>query len=162
MDEPEYFPPSSEPTQLRAASISIPNLAAELELFPSTVVTGDVGHATLVLRNTGLAAIDFQSDSILVGRVLNLSKEFVDTDVGFVAGTGIRVQLAYKQELELPVRFGTSSHQLEVGHIAPGNYLISVQLPVHSEGVSGVPRVVDVPPVEVTVVARESGDDQTR
>jgi hypothetical protein len=97
MDEPDYFPESSEPTPPSTTSISIPNLAAEVELSDATVVTGDVGHAILVLRNTGLAAIDFESDSILVARVSNSSRETVVTDVGYVAGTGLRIQLAYKR-----------------------------------------------------------------
>jgi hypothetical protein len=160
MDESDYFPATSEPTQLPAASISIPNLASELELASSEIVAGDLGHATLVLRNTGLAAIDFDSDSILVGNVSSLSKETVGTDVGYVAGTGIHVKLAYKQELEIPVIFGTSSHQHESGHIPPGAYLVSVQLPVHTSGVSGLPRVVDVPPVEVTVLPPGKVGDQ--
>jgi len=154
MDEPDYFPESSEPTRPTAISISIPNLAAELELPTSTVVAGEVGHATLVLRNTGLAAIDFESDSTLVGHVSNVSRDEFVTDVGFVAGTGIRIQLAYKQDLEIPVIFGTSSHRHEDGHIPPGDYFISVQLPVRSQGDSEKRRVIEVPAVEVTVLAR--------
>jgi hypothetical protein len=153
MDEPDYFPDSSEPTRPPATAISIPNLASELELPTSTVVAGDIGHATLVLRNTGLAAIDFESDSILVGHVSNNSKGAVVTDVGFVAGTGLRIQLAYKQELEIPVIFGTSSHRHEDGHIPPGAYLVGVQLPVRNQGDTENPRVIEVPAVEVAVVA---------
>jgi hypothetical protein len=153
MDEPDYFPDSSEPTRPPTIGISIPNLASELELPTATVVAGDKGHAILVLRNTGLAAIDFESDSILVGHVLNTSKETVATDAGFIAGTGLRIQLAYKQELEIPVIFGTSSHRHENGHIPPGEYLVGVQLPVRNQGDSESLRVIEVPAVEVTVLA---------
>jgi hypothetical protein len=153
MDEPGYFPNSSEPTRLPTTSISIPNLAAELEYFTPIVVAGDDGRATLVLRNTGLAAIDFESDSILVGRVMTSSKDVIATDVHFVAGTGIRIQLAYKQDLEIPVIFGTSSHRHEDGHIAPGTYFVSVHLPVRNQGDSENLRVIEVPAVEVTVLA---------
>jgi hypothetical protein len=153
MDEPDYFPDSSQPTRPPATAISIPNLASELELSSSIVVAGETGHATLVLRNTGLAAIDFESDSILVGYVSNGSKEPVPTDAGFVAGTGIRIQLAYKQELEIPVIIGTSSHRHEHGYIPPGEYLVGVQLPVRKQGDGENLRVIEVPTVEVTVVA---------
>jgi hypothetical protein len=156
MDEPDYFPESSEPTQPPVTSISIPNLAAELELSTSTVVAGDRGHATLVLRNTGLAAIDFDSDSVLIGRVSDTSRDVVGTDAGFVTGTGKRIQLAYKQELEIPVIFGTSSHLFENGRIPPGEYLVSVQLPVRSQEASETFRVIDVPAVEVTVLPQDT------
>jgi hypothetical protein len=153
MGESDYFPDSSEPTQPPAVAISIPNLASELELRSSTVVAGEKGHATLVLRNTGLAAIDFESDSILVGHVSNTSKEIVVTDAGFFAGTGLRIQLAYKEELEIPVIFGTLSHRHEDGHIPPGEYLVGVQLPVRNQGETENLRVIEVPAVEVTVLA---------
>jgi hypothetical protein len=156
MDEPDYFPESSEPTQPPATSISIPNLAAELECSTSTVVAGENGQATLVLRNTGLAAIDFESDSILLGRVSDTSRDVVGTDAGFLAGTGKRIQLAYKQELEIPVIFGTSSHLFENGHIPPGEYFVSVQLPVRSQEASKTLRVIDVPAIGVTVLPRDT------
>ena len=153
MDEPEYFPDAPQSTRPRAASISIPNLAAELEFPTSSVVAGDQGHGTLILRNTGLAAIDFESDSVLVGHVSNESRVAVDTDDLYVAGTGMRVQLAYKQELEIPVIFGTSSHRFESGHLSPGTYFVGVQLPVRSAATPDALRVIDVPSVEVTVLA---------
>jgi hypothetical protein len=153
MDEPQYIPAVSEPTPPSTASISIPNLAAELN-FPTTgIVAGDRGRGTLVLRNTGLAAIGFDSDSVLIGRLSTASKDAVSTDVFYVAGTGIRVQLAYKQELEIPVIFETANRLVESGHIFPGTYFVDVQLPIRSQGQSGALRVVDVPAVEVTVLA---------
>jgi len=156
MDEPDYFPESSEPTRPHVASISIPNLAAELEFYTSTVVAGEDGHATLVLRNTGLAAIDFESDSILVGHVANIARDAIGTDVHFTPATSLRVQLAYKQDVEIPVLFGTSSHLYEDGHIPPGVYLVAVQLPVRSQDASETLRVIDVPSVEVTVLPRDT------
>lgn len=151
MDELDYFP--SEPTRPPTVAISIPNLASELELPSSSVVAGEDGHATLVLRNTGLAAIDFQSDSILVGRLSSLSREPVATDAIAVAGMETNVHLSFKQELEIPVVFKTSSLRREDGRIPPGEYLVGVQLPVRNQGDSESPRVIDVPGVEVTVVA---------
>jgi hypothetical protein len=153
MDEPEYFPESSEPTRPFATSISIPNLAAELEIVTTTLVAGDKGHATLVLRNTGLAAIDFESDSVLIGRVSDASRVAIATEAGYVAGTGKRIQLAYKKELEIPVIFGTSSNHFESGHIPPGTYWLGVQLPVRSQDDSETLRVIEVPAVEITVLA---------
>jgi hypothetical protein len=153
VDEPEYFPDAAAPTPPRAASISIPNLAAELEFPASSVVAGDQGHGTLILRNTGLAAIDFESDSVLVGHVSNESRVPVGTDDFYVAGTGMRVQLAYKQELEIPVVFGTSSHLFESGTLSPGTYFVGVQLPVRSAATPDARRVIEVPAVEVTVLA---------
>ena len=156
MDEPDYFPDSSEPTRLPATSISIPNLAAEMEFFTDTVVAGEDGRATLVLRNTGLAAIDFESDSMLVGHVTTVERDAVGTDVRFTPATNMRVQLAYKQDLEIPVVFGTSSHLFEDGHIPPGAYFVGVQLPVRSQDVAETLRVIDVPAVEITVVASDT------
>jgi hypothetical protein len=153
MDEPDYFPDSSEPTRPATVAISIPNLASELELPNSIVIAGENGHATLVLRNTGLAAIDFESDSILVGRLTDLSRVPVPTEAIAIAGMGTNVQLSYKQELEIPVIFKTSSHRHEAGHIPPGEYLVSVQLPVRNQGDAESLRVIEVPAVEITVVA---------
>jgi hypothetical protein len=148
MDEPHS-------TRPHATSISIPNLAAELEFFTPTVVAGDEGRATLVLRNTGLAVIDFESDSVLNGRVMDYSKDTVASDGLVVDRPSIRVQLAYKQVLEIPVIFGTSSSHHEDGRIPPGNYLVGVQLPVRSEVDAEKLRVIEVPAVEVTVLSRE-------
>jgi hypothetical protein len=152
MDEPDYFPNSSEPTRPPATSISIPNLAAELEISTPTLVAGEKGHASLVLRNTGLAVIDFESDSVLIGRVSDASRVAMVTEAGYVAGTGKRIQLAYKQELEIPVIFGTSSSHFESGRIPPGTYWVGVQLPVRSQEASETLRVIDVPAVEVTIL----------
>jgi hypothetical protein len=139
----------AESTPSPTTAISIPNLAAELELSSANIVAGEVGLATLVLRNTGLAAIDFQSDSILVGRLLDTSRNIVSVDSALVRGTGIRIQLPYKRELELPVRFATSGRG--GGHLSPGVYFLSVQLPVRSQAEAMTLRVVDVPSVELTV-----------
>jgi len=155
MDELEYFPDSSVPTAPSMTSISIPNLAAELESSSPELVAGEEGRAILVLRNTGLAKIEFHTDSVLVGRVLNTLREPVGTDDIAVAGMSTMVLLAYKQELEIPVVFNTSSHLNVEGRIPPGEYLLGVRLPIYNDGEgSYVTRVIEVAPIELRVLAR--------
>ncbi len=156
MDELEYLPDVFVPTRPLGTSISIPNLAAELELSVAAVVAGDSGTATLVLRNTGLAKIDFYTDSVLVGRVLNILREPVGSGHIAVATTATSVQLAYKQELEIPVVFETSSHHDVQRQLPPGEFLLSVRLPIYDEVALEATRVVEVSPINLTLIASEA------
>ncbi|MGH3732912.1 MAG: hypothetical protein ACRDVC_05975 [Acidimicrobiales bacterium] len=148
----------SAPEGARAADAStfVPNLDVTLELSSPSIETGQNGQGIVVLRNTGLAAIDFESVSPLLGVVLDhATREITGSIADLTAREMLKVSLAYKEVLEIPVVFSTGRSGENDATLPPGQYLVGVQIPVQdlSSNTSRGPRAIEVPLAEVTLVA---------
>jgi hypothetical protein len=105
-------------------------LEMSVEAGQRVLETGDDGHGRLVLRNSSSERIGpLVSGQPLAGSLLNASLETVGGYSGWIAGTGLIVDLAPGQSASIPVIYGTASTHEELGYtIPPGTYWLQVQM----------------------------------
>jgi hypothetical protein len=136
--------------------VSIPGLAASLELTTPVVVAGQNGHGLVVLRNAGDTRLVLESEQPLVGRVVDpATGKTVGGFAGAIAGTGLGIRLEPGEECRIGLLFGTGSNRAGLGYvIPPGRYLVQTEVPIYDSGSEpGLRRrVLPVPPAEVAVV----------
>jgi hypothetical protein len=136
--------------------VSIPGLAANLELTAAVVVAGQNGSGHVMLRNAGDARLELRSEQPLVGRVVSPgTRESVGGFAGNIAGTGLRIRLEPGDQYRIGLVFGTASNRDGLGYvIAPGRYLVQTEVPIYDSGPEPGRRrrVLPVPPAELTIV----------
>jgi hypothetical protein len=130
-------------------------LEMSVEVDQTVLEAGDDGHGQLVLRNNGQEKIGpLGLGQPLVGSLLNASQEAVGGFSGWIAGTGLTVDLAPGQSASIRVIFGTASTREELGYaLPPGRYWLQVQIRFRHG--SGEPTyALTAPLTQVTIVPR--------
>lgn len=131
-------------------------LEMSVEVDQKVLEAGDDGHGRLVLRNSTSERIGpLDTGQPLVGSLLNASLETVGGYSGWVAGTGLTVDLAPGRSAGIPVIYGTASTREDLGYaVPPGRYWLKVQMRFR-HGLGG-PRTntLTAPLTQITIIAR--------
>jgi hypothetical protein len=133
-------------------------LEVSVEVDQAVLEAGDDGHGRLVLRNNGQERIGpLNTGQPLVGSLLNASHEAVGGYTGWIAGTGLTIDLEPGGSASINVIFGTASSREELGYaLPPGEYWLKVQLSLrHGRGEPA--RALAAPLTRITVVHRKEG-----
>jgi hypothetical protein len=130
-------------------------LEMSVEVAQTVLEVGDDGHGRLVLRNNGPERIGpLDTGQPLVGVLLNASHEAVGGYSGWIAGTGLVVDLEPGRSASIKVIFGTASTREELGYaLPPGKYWLKVQAGFrHGHGEPA--RALTAPLTQITIVPR--------
>jgi hypothetical protein len=131
-------------------------LEMSVEAGQNVLEAGDDGHGQLVLRNSSSERIGpLSSGQPLVGSLLNASLESVGGYGGWIAGTGLILDLAPGQSASIPVIYGTTSTREDLGYVVPpGTYWLKVQLRFqHAPGRSPA-NTLTAPLTQITIIPR--------
>jgi hypothetical protein len=130
-------------------------LEMNVEVDQTVLEIGDDGHGRLVLRNNGPERIGpLGCGQPLVGSLLNASHEAVGGFTGWIAGTGLTVDLEPGRSASIKVIFGTASTREELGYaLPPGRYWLKVQMPFRP-GPGGPTHALTAPLTQITIVPR--------
>ena len=144
------------PAGLALEEQTFEGLEMSVEADQNVIETGDDGHGRLVLRNSSSERIGpLGSGQPLVGSLLNASLETVGGYSGWIAGTGLILDLASGRSASIPVIYGTASTPEDLGYaVPPGRYWLKVQMPFR-QGLGGPPtNAVTAPLTQITIVPR--------
>ena len=130
-------------------------LEMSVEVDQRVLEVGDDGHGLLVLRNNGRERIGpLGSGQPLVGSLLNASREAVGGYSGWIAGTGLTIDLAPGRSASIKVIFGTASTRQELGYaLPPGKYWLKVQARFR-HGHGEPTHALTAPLTQITIVPR--------
>jgi len=131
-------------------------LEMSVEVDQEVLEAGDDGHGRLVLRNSSSERIGpLGSGQPLVGSLLNASLETVGGYSGWIAGTGLIVDLAPGRSASIPVIYGTASTREDLGYaVPPGRYWLKVQMRFR-HGLGGPPtNALTAPLTQITIIPR--------
>jgi hypothetical protein len=132
-------------------------LEMSVEVDQKVLEAGDDGHGRLVLRSSSSERIGpLDTGQPLVGSLLNASLETVGGYSGWIAGTGLTVDLAPGRSASIPVIYGTASTREDLGYaVPPGRYWLKVQMRFR-HGRSGPPTnaLLTAPLTQITIIAR--------
>jgi hypothetical protein len=131
-------------------------LEMSVEAGQGVLEAGDDGRGRLVLRNGGSERIGpLGSGQPLVGSLLNVSLETVGGYGGWIAGTGLILDLAPGRSASIPVIYGTASTLGDLGYaVPPGTYWLKVQMRF-CHGPGGPPtNVLTAPLTQITIIPR--------
>lgn len=131
-------------------------LEISVEAGQRVLEAGDDGHGRLVLRNSGSERIGpLGSGWPLVGSLQNASLETVGGYGGWIAGTGLIIDLAPGQPASIPVIYGTASTREDLGYVVPpGTYWLKVQMRFR-HGLGGPPtHALTAPLTQITIIPR--------
>jgi hypothetical protein len=131
-------------------------LEISVEAGQRVLEAGDDGHGRLVLRNSGSERIGpLASGQPLAGSLQNASLETVGGYGGWIAGTGLIIDLAPGQSARIPVIYGTASTREDLGYVVPpGTYWLKVQLRFR-HGLGGPPtHALTAPLTQITIIPR--------
>ena len=131
-------------------------LEMNVEAGQKVLEAGDDGHGRLVLRNSSSERIGpLASGQPLAGSLLNAALETVGGYSGWIAGTGLIVDLAPGRSASIPVIYGTASTREDLGYaVPPGRYWLKVQMRFR-HGLGGPPtNALTAPPTQITIIPR--------
>jgi hypothetical protein len=131
-------------------------LEISVEADQRVLEVGGDGHGQLVLRNGSSERIGpLDSGRPLIGSLLNASLETVGTYGGWIAGTGMIIDLAPGQSASIPVIYGTTSTRADLGYaVPPGTYWLKVQMPFR-HGLGGPStHALTAPLTQITIIPR--------
>ncbi|HTQ80440.1 MAG TPA: hypothetical protein VMM92_10625 [Thermoanaerobaculia bacterium] len=132
-------------------------LEMSVEAGQKVLEAGDDGHGRLVLRNSGSERIGpLGSGQPLSGSLLNTSLETVGGYSGWIAGTGLVVDLAPGRSASIPVIYGTASTREDLGYVLPpGTYWLKVRMRFR-HGLGGGPptHALTAPLTQITIIPR--------
>ena len=131
-------------------------LEISVEAGQRVLEAGDDGHGRLVLRNSGSERIGpLGSGQPLAGSLQNASLETVGGYGGWIAGTGLIIDLAPGQSASVPVIYGTASTREDLGYVVPpGTYWLKVQMRFR-HGLGGPPtHALTAPLTQITIIPR--------
>jgi len=131
-------------------------LEISVEAGQKILEAGDDGHGRLVLRNSSSGRIGpLGSGQPLAGSLLNVSLEAVGGYGGWIAGTGLIIDLAPGRSASIPVIYGTASTREDLGYVVPpGRYWLQVQMRFR-HGLGGPPtNALTAPLTQITVIPR--------
>jgi hypothetical protein len=128
-------------------------LEVSLAVDQAVLEVGDDGHGRLVLRNNGRERIGpLNTGQPLVGSLLNASHEPVGGFNGWIAGTGLAIDLKPGGSASINVIFGTASSREELGYaLPPGEYWLKVHVPLR-RGRGEPASALAVPLTRITIV----------
>jgi hypothetical protein len=129
-------------------------LDVSVEADQIVLEVGDDGHGRLVLHNTGSERIGpLGSGRPLVGSLLNAALESVGGYGGWIAGTGLIIDLEPGRSVSIPVIYGTASTREDLGYtVPPGTYWLQVQMRFRP-GLGGPPtHALTAPLTQITVI----------
>jgi hypothetical protein len=134
-------------------------LEISAEVDQEVLQAGDDGHGRLVLRNSGPERIGpLATGQPLVGALLNSSLEVVGGYSGWVAGTGLTIDLAPGGSASVRFIFGTASTREDLGYVLPpGMYWLRVQMRLHHGRGAPLTTAPAVPLTQITVIPRDQG-----
>jgi hypothetical protein len=141
------------PDGLAPAEQDFAGLEVSVEVDQTVLEVGDDGHGQLVLRNNGQERIGpLNTDQPLVGSLLNASHEPVGGYTGWIAGTGLAIDLEPGGSASINVIFGTASSREELGYaLPPGEYWLKVHVPLRRGRGEPAPALA-VPLPRITIV----------
>jgi hypothetical protein len=145
-------PPAGPPL----AEQTFEGLEMSIEAGQKVLEAGDDGHGRLVLRNSSSGRIGpLGSGQPLAGSLLNASLETVGGYSGWIAGTGLIVDLAPGRSASIPVIYGTASTREDLGYVVPpGRYWLKVQIRFQ-HGLGGPPtNALTAPLTQITIIPR--------
>jgi len=145
-------PPAGPPL----AEQTFEGLEMSIEAGQKVLEAGDDGHGRLVLRNSSSGRIGpLGSGQPLAGSLLNASLETVGGYSGWIAGTGLIVDLAPGRSASIPVIYGTASTREDLGYVVPpGRYWLKVQIRFR-HGLGGPPtNALTAPLTQITIIPR--------
>ena len=149
-------PTSRRPSGRRWQGQSFDGLEVSVEVGQKVLEAGDDGHGRLVPHNSSSERIGpLSSGQPLVGSLLNASLETVGGYSGWIAGTGLTVDLAPGRSASIRVIYGTASTREDLGYaLPPGRYWLKVQMRFR-HGL-GEPRTnaLTAPLTQITIVPR--------
>ncbi|MGD0608713.1 MAG: hypothetical protein ABSA53_34650 [Streptosporangiaceae bacterium] len=131
-------------------------LEISVEADQKILEVGHDGHGRLVLRNSSPGRIGpLGSGQPLVGSLLNVSLEAVGGYGGWIAGTGLIIDLAPGRSASIPVIYGTASTREDLGYVVPpGRYWLQVQMRFR-HGLGGPPtNALTAPLTQIMVIPR--------
>ncbi len=131
-------------------------LEMSVEAGQKVLEAGDDGHGRLVLRNSSSERIGpLGSGQPLAGSLLNASLEAVGGYGGWIAGTGLIIDLAPGRSASIPVIYGTASTREDLGYVVPpGSYWLQVQMRFR-RGLGGPPtNTLTAPLTQITIIPR--------
>jgi hypothetical protein len=131
-------------------------LKMSVEVGQKVLEAGEDGHGRLVLRNSSSERIGpLGSGQPLAGSLLNASLETVGGYSGWIAGTGLIVDLAPGRSASIPVIYGTASTREDLGYVVPsGRYWLRVQMRFRY-GLGGPPtNALTAPLTQITIIPR--------
>jgi hypothetical protein len=131
-------------------------LEISVEAGQQVLEAGDDGHGRLVLRNSSSERTGpLGAGQPLAGSLLNASLEAVGGYGGWIAGTGLIIDLAPGQSASIPVIYGTASTREDLGYVVPpGSYWLQVQIRFR-HGLGGPPtHALTAPLTQITIIPR--------
>jgi hypothetical protein len=131
-------------------------LEMSVEAGQKVLEAGDDGHGRLVLRNSSSERIGpLGSGQPLACSLLNASLEAVGGYGGWIAGTGLIIDLAPGRSASIPVIYGTASTREDLGYVVPpGRYWLQVQMRFR-RGLGGPPaNTLTAPLTQITIIPR--------
>jgi hypothetical protein len=131
-------------------------LEMSVEVGQRVLEAGDDGHGRLVLRNSGPERIGpLGSGQPLAGSLLHASLETVGRYSGWIAGTGLALDLAPGRSASIPVIYGTASTREDLGYaLPPGTYWLKVRMRFR-HGLGGPPtNALTAPLTQITIIPR--------
>jgi hypothetical protein len=139
-------------------------LEMSVEADQTVLEIGDDGHGRLVLRNSGSERIGpLRSGQPLVGSLLNDSLEAVGGYSGWIAGTGLVVDLAPGRSASIPFIYGTASTRENLGYaVPPGTYWLKIQMGFRLGHPAGAPsHALTAPLTRITIIPQVPPHDGT-
>jgi hypothetical protein len=149
-----------EPTLEEAA---FEGLEMSVEVGQQVLEAGDDGHGRLVLRNNSPERIGpLGSGQPLRGSLLNASLQAVGGYSGWIAGTGVIVDLEPGRSASIPVIYGTASTREDLGYLVPpGTYWLKVRMRFRP-GLGGPPtHALTAPLTPITIIPRAPARDDS-
>jgi hypothetical protein len=130
-------------------------LEMSVEVDQRVLEVGDDGHGRLVLRNSSPERIGpLDCGQPLVGSLLDASHKAVGGFTGWIAGTGLTVDLAPGRSAGIKVIFGTASTREELGYaLPPGRYWLKVQIRFR-HGPGEPTHALTAPLTQITIAPR--------
>jgi hypothetical protein len=131
-------------------------LEISVEAGQKVLQAGDDGHGRLVRRNSSSERIGpLGTGQPLAGSLLNASLEAVGGYGGWIAGTGLIIDLALGQSASIPVIYGTASTREDLGYLVPpGRYWLQVQMRFR-RGLGGPPaNTLTAPLTQIKIIPR--------
>jgi hypothetical protein len=131
-------------------------LEMSVEAGQQVLEAGDDGHGRLVLRNGSSERIGpLGAGQPLAGSLLNASLEAVGGYGGWIAGTGLIIDLAPGRSASIPVIYGTASTREDLGYVVPpGRYWLQVQMRFRPGPGGPATNTLTAPLTQITIIPR--------
>jgi hypothetical protein len=158
---PSGRPPTAREREMqeRPEEVSLAHLEATLVLMPDILRAGEDLRSWVVIRNRGVKTLEFESEQPLIGSLVGAEISRVRRGFVFsVAGTGVSGRLEPGEAMQIGVLLPEFRPQPDLlDRVPPGRYVVRTEVPIFDYPAGSEVlrrRVLDVPPVKLTVVIR--------